>query len=329
MAGNSVQKAKIVRMGYVSKTQRLPIDTRGSLFQVRATLLRYSTRRALANIFENRLVHLIGIGTMAIAFLLFDAFLLIFFNINYWIEEQGSALTMSIYFKGNPDKVAVEGVTEELLRYPEVTIKEFISKSDAMRILKKRLGDKAGVLDGLEDNPLPASLEIVLSRGSIEDFPQQLKERIERIEAVDEIHYSHEWVEKIQEAMRAARLTGIIFGGLLFLAALFIIINTIKLTIYWRHDEVEILKLVGATNRFVKAPFLIEGSIQGLLGGLTALAILFLCYLAIITSLDLRVGFASLDIVFLSPGAILLLLLMSILVGFLGSMISLSRFFRI
>jgi len=296
---------------------------------VRTTLLRYSTRRALANIFENRLVHLIGIGTMAIAFLLFDAFLLIFFNINYWIEEQGSALTMSIYFKGNPDKVAVEGVTEELLQYPEVTIKEFISKSDAMRILKKRLGDKAGVLDGLEDNPLPASLEIVLSRGSIEDFPQQLKERIERIEAVDEIHYSHEWVEKIQEAMRAVRLTGIIFGGLLFLAALFIIINTIKLTIYWRHDEVEILKLVGATNRFVKAPFLIEGSIQGLLGGLTALAILFLCYLAIITSLDLRVGFASLDIVFLSPGAILLLLLMSILVGFLGSMISLSRFFRI
>jgi cell division transport system permease protein len=316
-------------MGYAAKTHRLPIDTRGSFFQVRAALLRYSTRRALANIYENRLVHLVGIGTMAIAFLLFDSFLLVFFNINYWVEEQGSSLTMSIYFKGNPDRVAVEGITEELLHCPEVTIKEFISKSDAMRILKKRLGDKAGVLDGLEDNPLPASLEIVLSRGRIEGFPQQLKERIERLEAVDEAHYSHEWVEKIQAAMGAVRLAGIIFGGLLFLAALFIIINTIKLTIYWRHDEIEILKLVGATNRFVKAPFLIEGSIQGLLGGLTALAILFLCYLAIIASLDLRVGFASLDIVFLSPGVILLLLLMSILVGFLGSMISLSRFFRI
>ncbi len=296
---------------------------------MRAALLRYSTRRALANIFENRLVHLVGIGTMAIAFLLFHAFLLVFVNINYWIEEQGSSLTMSIYFKGNPDKVAVEGVTEELLHYPEVTIKEFISKSDAMRILKKRLGDKSGVLDGLEDNPLPASLEIVLSRGRSEDFPQQLKERIERLEAVDEVHYSHEWAEKIQAAMGAVRLAGVIFGGLLFLAALFIIINTIKLTIYLRHDEVEILKLVGATNRFVKAPFLIEGSIQGLLGGLTALAILFLGYLAIITRIDLRVGFASLDIVFLSPAVIMLLLLMSILVGFLGSMISLSRFFRI
>ena len=286
-------------------------------------------RRALANIFENRLVHLIGIGTMAISFLIFDAFLLVFLNVNYWSEEQGRSLTMSIYFKGNPDKAAVESVTEELLRYPGVTINDFISKSDAMENLKRRLGDKAGVLDGLEDNPLPASLEIILSRGKVEGFPRQLKTRLEMLEAVDEVQYSHEWVEKIQAIMGAVKLIGIIFGGLLFLAALFIIINTIKLTIYSRHDEVEILKLVGATNRFVKAPFLIEGSIQGFLGGLTALVILFLGYLVAITRIDLRIGFASLDIVFLSPRFILLLLLMSIIVGFLGSMISLSRFFRI
>jgi cell division transport system permease protein len=296
---------------------------------MRAALLRYSSRRALANIFENRLVHLIGIGTMAIAILIFEVFLLVFLNINYWIEQQGSSLTMSIYFKGDPDKVAIERVTQELLQYPEVTIKEFISKTDAMRNLKRRLGEKAGVLDGLEHNPLPASLEIVLVKGKSEDFPQQLKTRIEMLEAVDEVQYSHEWVEKIQAVMGTVRLIGIIFGGLLFLAALFIIVNTIKLTIYSRHDEVEILKLVGATNRFIKAPFLIEGSIQGLLGGLIALVILFLFYLAAITRIDLGFGIAALDIVFLSPGFILLSLLMSSIIGFLGSLISLSRFFRI
>lgn len=286
-------------------------------------------RRALANTVENRLVHLIGIGTMAIAFLIFDAFLLVSLNVNYWIEGQGSSLTMSIYFNGNPDTVAVERVTEELLHYPGVTIKEFISKNDAMGNLKRRLGDKAGLLDGLEDNPLPASLEIILSRGKGEDFPKQLKTSLETLEEVDEVHYSHEWVEKVQAIMGAVKLIGVIFGGLLFLAALFIIINTIKLTIYSRHDEVEILKLVGATNRFVKAPFLIEGSIQGFLGGLTALVILFFGYLVAVSRIDLRIGFASLDIVFLSPPFILLLLLLSVIVGFLGSMISLSRFFRI
>jgi cell division transport system permease protein len=126
--------------------------------------------------------------------------------------------------------------------------------------------------------------------------------------------------------MAAARLTGIILGGLLFLAALFIIINTIKLTIYWRHEEIEILKLVGATNRFVKAPFLIEGSVQGFLGGLTALVILCLGYITLINRIDIRVGFTSLDVAFLSPGIILFLLVISAVIGFLGSLISLSRF---
>jgi cell division transport system permease protein len=264
---------------------------------------------------------------MAIAFLIFDVFLLVFLNINHWIDEQGSSLTMSIYFKGNPDESDLDRVTEELFQYPEVTIKEYISKRDAMRNLKKRLGDKAGVLEGLEENPLPASLEIVLSRAEVAGVSRQLKTDLETLEAVDEVQYSNQWIEKVQAIMGVVKFIGIIFGGLLFLAALFIIINTIKLTIYSRQDEVEILKLVGATNGFVKAPFLIEGSMQGLLGGATALALLFLGYLAVITRLDLRVGFASLDIVFLPPSIILVLLLMSAVVGVVGSLISLTRFF--
>jgi len=297
---------------------------------VNIRFIHYSVSRALSNIFEHRLIHLIGIGTMAIAFLIFDAFILVFLNLNYWIEEQGSSLSMSIYFKGNPDKIAVESVKRELLDFPEVTIERFISKSDAMINLKSRLGDKGGLLDGLKENPLPASLEIILSRDRSDDsFPYQLKERLEKIDIVDEVQYSHEWIEKIQVVLGAVKLIGVVFGGLLFLAALFIIINTIKLTIYSRKDEIEILKLVGATNRFVKTPFLIEGAIQGFLGGSFALVMLFFGYVVAITRIDLRIGFASLDITFLSPQFILSLLLMSIIIGFLGSMISLSRFFRI
>jgi len=294
---------------------------------VRAALVRYFTRRALADIVRNRLVHLIGIGTMAIAFLIFDVFLLVFLNINHWIEEQGTSLTMSIYFKGNPDESELDKVTDELLQYPGVTIQEFISKRDAMLQLKERLSDKAGILDGLEENPLPASLEIVFSRGQVADSSRQLKTDLEMLEPVEEVQYSNEWAEKAQAVMGVVRFVGIIFGGLLFLAALFIIINTIKLTIYSRQDEVEILKLVGATNRFVKAPFLIEGSMEGLLGGSTALIILFLCYLAVVTKIDLRFGFASLDIAFLPVSFILVLLVMSAVIGFVGSLISLSRFF--
>ncbi len=296
---------------------------------MKITFFRYFVRQAMRNMVENRLVHLIGLGTMVIAFLMFDAFILIFVNLNSWAQEQGRSLTMSIYFKGEPERAVIENIKKELLQYP-VSITDFISKDDALKSLRKQLGEKAGLLDGLGENPLPASLEIVLSRDvSGDSLPYELKTRLERIHGIDEVQYSQEWVERFQAIMGAVKIIGLVFGGLLFLAALFIITNTVKLTIYSRKDEIEILKLVGATNRFVKIPFLIEGSIQGFLGGSVALIVLFLVYVAIITKVDLSIGFASLDIIFLSPQFVLLLLLMSSIIGFIGSTVSLGRFFRI
>ncbi len=284
----------------------------------------------MANIFNNRLVHLIGVGTMAIAFLIFDAFILIFLNLNYWSEERGKLLTMSVYFKEEPERIVLEDIEKELLHFPGVTIKGFISKDDAMESLRRQLGNKAGLLDGLRENPLPASLEIILSRDKGgNSLPYQLKTRLEGIDIVDEVQYSQEWIERFQAIMEALKIVGIVVGALLFLAALFIITNTIKLTIYSRKDEIEILKLVGATNRFVKMPFLIEGSIQGFLGGSLALILLFVAYMIVVARVDLRIGFAALDFVFLPTQYIILLLVMSSIAGLIGSTISLGRFFRI
>ncbi|HUT70824.1 MAG TPA: permease-like cell division protein FtsX [Desulfatiglandales bacterium] len=296
---------------------------------MRISFLRYFFRQALGNIFENRLVHLIGVGTMVIAFLIFDAFVLAFVNINAWTQERGRTLTMSIYFKEDPERSAIEDIQRQLLDYP-VSIAKFVSKNDAMKSLRRQLGEKAGLLDGLKENPLPASLEIILSRDEIDDsLPYELKKKLERIENVDEVQYSQEWIDRIQAVMGAVEIVGLVFGGLLFLAALFIVTNTIKLTIYSRKDEIEILKLVGATNGFVKTPFLIEGSIQGFLGGSVAIIILFLGYLIVTSEVDLRIGFGALDLIFLSPEFIILLVATSIITGFIGSTVSLGRFFRI
>ena len=296
---------------------------------MRISFLRYFFRQALGNIFENRLVHLIGVGTMVIAFLIFDAFVLAFVNINAWTQERGRTLTISIYFKEDPERSAIEDIQRELLDYP-VSITKFISKKDAMKSLRRQLGEKAGLLDGLKENPLPASLEIILSRDEIDDsLPYELKKKLEKIEIVDEVQYSQEWIDRIQAVMGAVEIVGLVFGGLLFLAALFIVTNTIKLTIYSRKDEIEILKLVGATNGFVKTPFLIEGSIQGFLGGSVAIIILFLGYMIVASEVDLRIGFGALDLIFLSPEFILLLVATSIITGFIGSTVSLGRFFRI
>jgi cell division transport system permease protein len=296
---------------------------------MRISFLRYFFRQALGNIFENRMVHLIGVGTMVIAFLIFDAFVLAFVNINVWTQERGRTLTMSIYFKGDPDRSAIEDIQRKLVDYP-VSVTRFISKQDAMKSLRRQLGERGGLLDGLKENPLPASLEIILSRDEIDDsLPYELKKKLEGIEHVDEVQYSQEWIDQIQAVMGVIQIVGLVFGGLLFLAALFIVTNTIKLTIYSRKDEIEILKLVGATNGFVKAPFLIEGSIQGFLGGSVAMSILFLGYILVTNKVDLRIGFGALDLVFLSPEFILLLVATSMIAGLIGSTVSLGRFFRI
>ena len=290
---------------------------------------RYFVRQALANIAQNRLVHLIGMGTMLIAFLLVAAFILVFVNLNYWIEERGRSLNMSVYFKGEPDSALLENIKKDLHHFPGVTIKRFISKEEALKGLKRQLGEKVGLVDGLQGNPLPASLEIVFMNDKGGDsVVRQLKARLERIGAVDEVQYSQEWVKKIQDVINSVKIIGLVLAGLLFLAALFIITNTIKLTIFSRKDEIEILKLVGATNWFVKAPFLIEGTIQGFLAGAVAVFILFLLYVIIMSRVDLSIGFVSLDIIFLSPRVILCLLLMGVLAGFIGSTVSLGRFLR-
>ncbi len=296
---------------------------------MKTSFFRHLVRQAIRNILQNRLVHLIGLGTMVIAFLIFDAFMLTFVNLDSWTREQGRSLTMSIYFEGQPEGSVIEAIRELLLQYP-VSITKLISKDEAMKSLRKQLGDRARLLEGLDENPLPASLEIILLRDvSGDSLPYELKAKLEGIKGVDEVQYSREWIERVRVIIGAIEIVGLVFGGLLFLAALFIITNTIKLTIYSRKDEIEILKLVGATNRFVKIPFVIEGSIQGFLGGLIALAILFLLYIAVTAKADLRIGFASLDLVFLSPRVIILLLLMSTLTGFVGSTVSLGRFFKI
>ena len=296
---------------------------------MKTAFVKYFFRQALTNIADNRMVHLVGIGTIAIAFIIFNSFVLVYVNINHWTDELGKSLTMSIYFKDQPESIEVEEIKKELINIQGVTINKYVSKEEAMKALAKELGDKAGLLNGLHENPLPASLEIIFSRADREDsLPYHIKRKLEKMDIVDEVQYSQEWTRKIEAIMGGIKIIGSIIGGLLFLATLFIITNTIKLTVFARKNEIEILRLVGATNLFIKAPFLIEGSIQGLLGGLAALIILFAAYMTVIIKTDLRIGFAALDVVFISPYLTVFLLLMSVIIGFAGSSIALGRFFR-
>jgi cell division transport system permease protein len=205
---------------------------------------------------------------------------------------------------------------------------EFISKDEAMRELREGLGAQSKLLNGLTENPLPASFEVVFkdARTSGAD-PEKIKERLEKTEGVEEVQYTEQWLERFRGLMLILKVSGYIIGGLLCVAVLFIVTNTIKLTIYSRRDEIEITKLVGGTDWFIKIPFLIEGAIQGIFSGLIALLILFLVY-ALFSLKSVQVlGLFVLDIVFLSGGYVIFIMALGLVLGVLGSLIALGRFY--
>jgi cell division transport system permease protein len=289
----------------------------------------YFFKSALINIINNRLIHMISMGTITISMLLLGSFMLLSVNLNNWIKEWGESLSISVYLKDGIDEKAKREIEKQLLNIKGAKIKGFISKEQAMIQLKESLGGQAGLLSGVKKNPLPSSFEFVFE--DMDDFPidpNNIKRSLEKMEGVDEVQYSEQWMERFKGVIFVFRVAGFIIGGLLCVAVLFIITNTIKLTIYSRRDEIEIYKLVGATDWFVKIPFLIEGAVQGIISGLVAFLILFSAYLIFSTKTVQIFSLPVIDIVFLSNKNAISIILLSLVLGLMGGLIAIGRFFK-
>lgn len=290
----------------------------------------YFVRQAFINIRKNLSVHILSLGTIVASLLILGAFLLLFGNLNNWLQRCGTALSMSIYLKDGISEYRRDKVDSFIRGLPGAEIKGFISKEEALKDLRAALGDDAGFLSRLERNPLPASYEVVFeSKGAYGVNPEKIKGELEKLDGVEEVQYSKEWLEKLEGFLAVVRLIGFIIGGLLCLCVVFIVTNTIKLTLYSRKDEIEILKLVGATDWFVKSPFLLEGMIQGTIGGILAVLTLFLGYLILPTENISLLGLTPLDFVFLPAGYLILILILGTVLGVIGSFIAIGRFFEV
>ncbi len=290
----------------------------------------YYFKHAVSNIMNNQWIHFISIGTISISLLLFGSFTLFFVNVNNWMVEWGQSLSMSVYLKDGVQRDVKDEIESIINGLPGSEITGFVSKEKAEADLIAALGEQAGLLDGITSNPLPASYEITFKNRKEDQIdPKRIKVLLEQLEGVDEVQYSEQWLERFEGLIYLLKLGGLIVGGLFSVAVLFIITNTIKLTIYSRRDEIEIFKLVGATDWFVKMPFLIEGAIQGVLSGFITLLILFIVYSLFSLQTVHIFGLPVMDIVFLPYGYLLLLFIFSLLLGLTGSFIAVGRFFRL
>jgi len=291
--------------------------------------LRYFLARAILNIRQNSFINLVTIFTIALGLLIISLFLLLLVNLEGASQEWSRQVQVTVYLDKEPSP---QELAELRLRIQAVSGADgvtFIGKEEALKRFRARLKGQESLLEGVAADVLPASLEITLKRGSRDsDSVETFVGRLKKIPGVGEIQYGEEWVRRLTTFMTFARLIVTFIGGFLLIAVLFIVSNTIKLTIYARRDELELLSLVGATRFFIKAPFLIEGTIQGLAGSLLALILLTGSYYGILYNAGDFLSFSptSAGLAFLPLEYLAAILITGVLLGFLGSLASLKRF---
>lgn len=294
--------------------------------------LRYFSARAFTNIRQNIFVNVVTVATITLALLIISFFLLLFINLEGLADNWSKRVQVTVYFEQEPAPQELGMLRGRIQSLPGTAQVTYVTKADAVKRFRDRLKGQESLLDGVSADVLPASIEISLKRESrdsegVEAYVAQLK----KIPGVGEVQYGEEWVRRFNTFMNFMRLVGLLLGGFLLLAVVFIVSNTIKLTIYSRREELEVLGLVGATRMFIKAPFLIEGMIQGASGSILALVILAGCYFGFLHNAGNFLSFNPADagLAFLSAECVAGIFAGGVLLGFLGSLTSLKRFITV
>ena len=239
----------------------------------------YFFSKAFRNIRLNLVATLISASTMGICLLILGTFLLTAVNIGKILQKWGEEIQVVTWLKEGISNRDLADTSLAIKKLPGVQGANYISKAEALKRFKEQLAGHSVILEGLEWNPLPASYELQLdpalrSAANIE----ALAKKLEALPAVEDVQYGQDWLEKLAAFSGFLKLAGLVAGIGLLLAVVFIIANTIKLTIHSRREEIEIMKLVGATDWFVRLPFFIEGVIQGAVAAVISLVFLFGLY---------------------------------------------------
>jgi cell division transport system permease protein len=225
---------------------------------MRIGLFGYFLRKALENLRINPFLSLVTLSTIAISMLILGLFGLIYLNVQQYLHQWGDELQITVYLEESLSPKQAEELRGKVANWPAVEKITYVSKEQALARFRGQLREYAGILEGLRANPLPASLELkIRSQVSRSVNIEELSTRLERLPGVAEVQYGKRWMAKLRMFVDVLKLAGLTVGGLLLLATIFVVSNTIKLTFYSRREELEIMRLVGATDFFIKAPFCI------------------------------------------------------------------------
>lgn len=268
---------------------------------------------------------LLAVLTIAVVLVLVGSAWLLVGNMASLLDEFGAELGMTAYLDPALSKARQQELVARVSQADGVATATLVTKEEALLRFEKIAGSD-DLLSGLEENPLPPALEIrLVPAARTEAGVERIESVLADLPGVTELAHGQEWIEGYARAIALVRGVALGLGTVLGLAALLIVANTIRLAIYARRDELDILALVGASRTFVRVPFLLEGTIQGLLGGLLALVLVFATFSLLQSQLEygleLVLGRAGLE--FFTKGQSIALVAAGAGLGLLGSITAL------
>ena len=268
--------------------------------------------------------------TIVLSLVLFFGFVLVFRNVGSVLMEAGGTFYITAYIADEAEEQQVNDFIVEIEKSKRVRSVKYLSKGKALELFRDELGPRSGFLKGLGDsNPLPASIDVVLHQdelgvGGVDRFVAKMRKN----PVVAEVVHGSEWVGRAQSIAKTIRFFGVVGILAVFSIVVFLMANTIKLVIYARREEIGIMKLVGATETFVRIPFFLSGLFQGFIGAFGSLLILRLLFAIIRHEIEgssiFGVAFPHLE--FLGVFGVSSVFLLGMTVGGLGSLFALQRF---
>ncbi len=288
----------------------------------------YVVRDGFRNVWRNKVMSVASISTVAISLFLLGVVWLFISNVNHMVTKVESELEINAYIDKTYTRDQGVELMNQISQLPGISLVSYVTKEDALHILQGRFGPDANLAETVgEYNPLPDMIRVKASRP---ELVPDLAKKLENTIGIETVRYGQGTVEKLLQTADWVERAGVIGLIGISIAAVFLISTSIRLTVYSRREEITIMRLVGATNWYIRWPFLVEGIFIGLFGSLLACAILYFGYLQLAKYLTLNLTFIPL----LTDQQVLLTMGGNILaygsgLGLIGSFLSVFRYLRV
>ncbi|WP_415944870.1 permease-like cell division protein FtsX [Selenomonas montiformis] len=288
----------------------------------------YFIQEVFRSLRRNNWMSFASVGTVTVSLFVLGVFLLLVMNMNRLASMLESEVQISVYLEDGIKAEARRDLQQDIVNMQGIETVKFVSREEAKQRLSERLGDQKYLLDALGDkNPLPDSFEVTVVHP---DMVGTAADAIARMDGVESAKYGQDVVRHLFDITRLIRIFGLVLMLLLAGATLFIISNTIRLTVFARRKEIAIMKYVGATDWFIRWPFLMEGMVLGFIGGLLAAVALRSFYAAMAAKIYSTLAFFPLLPQYPFMNYVTAVILLSgMVIGAIGSTISLKRFLKV